>query len=171
MPARLLEIEATVRLLSDGRFRSESFGQPWYSGETAVLQAANVTLVVGSRPVSLFDRAFFLAHGQNPRRFDLVVVKSPHCESHMFADWCAKLINVDAPVPTVAVTPALIEVEDGYTLGKPMGNGHPMGAVWLPAAQITAYISGIHLVVISSDRLIYPMRSPEIFSILKISPS
>ncbi len=24
-------------------------------------------------------------------------LKSPHCEPHMFAAWCAKLINVDAP--------------------------------------------------------------------------
>jgi microcystin degradation protein MlrC len=29
-------------------------------------------------------------------------VKSPHCEHHMFADWCARLINVDAPGSTSA---------------------------------------------------------------------
>jgi microcystin degradation protein MlrC len=57
---------------------------------------------VGTRPVSLFDRSWFHANGQNPRHFDLVVVKSPHCEHHMFADWCAKLINVDAPGSTSA---------------------------------------------------------------------
>ena len=48
-------------------------------------------------PVSLYDRALFLAHGQDPRRFDLVVVKSPHCEPHMYSDWCGRLINVDGP--------------------------------------------------------------------------
>src|SRR5262249_9180991 len=68
-----LEVEARVRLLSDGRFRSESFGQEWYSGRTAVLQADNVTLVVTSRPVHLFDRSLFYAHGQDPKAFDLVV--------------------------------------------------------------------------------------------------
>jgi len=103
-PARFrpLELEARVRMLSDGRFRSESFGAHWNSGNTTVLQAANVTLVVASRPISLYDRAFFFAHGQDPRRFDLVVVKSPHCEPHMYADWCGRLINVDAPGSTSA---------------------------------------------------------------------
>lgn len=97
-----LEIEARVQLLSDGKFRSESFGWPWDSGHTAVLEADNLTLVVGTRPVSLFDRSWFYANGQDPRHFNLVVVKSPHCEHHMFADWCAKLINVDAPGSTSA---------------------------------------------------------------------
>ena len=97
-----LEVEAQVRLLSDGHFRSESFGQHWYSGNTAVLQIGHVTLIVTSRAVSLYDRALFLAHGQNPQQFDLVVVKSPHCERHMFADWCGRLINVDAPGSTSA---------------------------------------------------------------------
>jgi microcystin degradation protein MlrC len=103
-PARFqpLALDARVCLLSDGKFRSESFGWPWDSGDTAVLQSDNVTLVVGTRPVSLFDRSWFCANGQDPRRFDLVVVKSPHCEPHMFAAWCAKLINVDAPGSTSA---------------------------------------------------------------------
>lgn len=103
-PARFepLPIEARVRLLSDGKFRSESFGWPWDSGDTAVLEAENVTLVVGTRPVSLFDRSWFYANGQDPRHFDVVIVKSPHCEHHMFADWSARLINVDAPGSTSA---------------------------------------------------------------------
>jgi microcystin degradation protein MlrC len=91
-----------VKSLSDGKFRSESFGWPWDSGDTAVLEAGNLTLVVGTRPVSLFDRSWFYANGQDPRHFNLVVVKSPHCEHHMFADWCVKLFNVDAPGSTSA---------------------------------------------------------------------
>jgi microcystin degradation protein MlrC len=102
-----LPITAQVKMLSDGRFRSESFNQEWFSGRTAVLQAGSITLVVTSRPVHLFDRSLFYAHGQNPRHFDLVVVKSPHCQSHMFADWCARLINVDAPGSTSANLPTL----------------------------------------------------------------
>lgn len=97
-----LPLTARVRMLSDGQFRSESFGWPWDSGPTAVLQAAGMTLIVGSRPVSLFDRSWFYAHGQDPSSFDVVVVKSPHCEPHMFAEWCAELINVDAPGATSA---------------------------------------------------------------------
>ena len=100
-------IQATVRMLSDGRFRSESFGQTWFAGTTAVLQADNVTLVVTSRPVHLYDRSLFLAHGLDPRQFDLIVVKSPHCQPHMYADWCARLINVDAPGSTSANLPTL----------------------------------------------------------------
>ena len=97
-----LEMEARVRSLADGKFRSESFGWHWGSGNTAVLKADNATLVIGTYPVSLFDRSWFYANGQDPRQFDMVVVKSPHCEPHMFADWCAKLINVDAPGATSA---------------------------------------------------------------------
>jgi microcystin degradation protein MlrC len=104
---RPLPIQATVRMLSDGRFRSESFGQTWFAGTTAVLQADNVTLVVTSRPVHLYDRSLFLAHGLDPKQFDLVVVKSPHCQPHMYADWCGRLINVDAPGSTSANLPTL----------------------------------------------------------------
>ncbi len=95
-------IQAKVLLLSDGRFRSESYGEIWYSGDTAVLEADNITLVVTSRSVSLYDRSLFYAHGQDPKKFDLVVVKSPHCQQHMFAAWCGRLINVDAPGSTSA---------------------------------------------------------------------
>ena len=97
-----LQMDVRVRMLSDGDFLSESFCQPWHSGHTAVLECENIVIVATSRPVSLYDRALFYAHGQDPKRFDLVVVKSPHCESHMFSDWCARLINVDAPGSTSA---------------------------------------------------------------------
>lgn len=103
-PARFrpLQVEAYVHLLSDGLFRSESFDDMWYAGPTAVLLVENVTLVVTSRAVSLYDRSLFYAHGQDPRRFDLVVVKSPHCQPHMFKDWAARYIDVDAPGATSA---------------------------------------------------------------------
>ena len=42
----------------------------WFAGTTAVLQADNVTLVVTSRPVHLYDRSLFLAHGLDPRQFN-----------------------------------------------------------------------------------------------------
>lgn len=97
-----LPVTARVRLLSDGRFRSESYNEQWYSGKTAVLETGSTTLVATARAVHLFDRSLFYAHGQNPKKFDVVVVKSPHCEHHMFADWCARLVNVDAPGSTSA---------------------------------------------------------------------
>ena len=45
--------------------------------------------------------------GQEPRRFDAVVVKSPHCEPQMFAEWASALVNVDAPGATSANLPTL----------------------------------------------------------------
>ena len=103
-PARFppLPVGGTVRMLSDGRFRSESFGGEWYGGDTAVLECGNFTLILTSRPVSLYDRSLFYAHGQDPRHFDAVVVKSPHCQPHMFKEWCARYVDVDAPGSTSA---------------------------------------------------------------------
>lgn len=97
-----LPVTAQVRLLSDGRFRSESFGELWNAGPTAVLDVGLYTLIVGSRAVSLYDRSFFYAHGRDPRHYDAVVVKSPHCQHHMFAEWCAEMVHVDAPGSTSA---------------------------------------------------------------------
>jgi microcystin degradation protein MlrC len=92
-----LTLEGRVHLLAEGRFIAEYSGAETVSGPTAVLQAQNYTVVLGSRAVSLHDRSFYLAHGQDPRQFDLVVVKSPHCKPHMYQEWCTRLINVDAP--------------------------------------------------------------------------
>jgi len=111
-----LAVNGTVRMLSDGNFRSETFGQHWRAGDSAVIESGNVTWIVTTRPVSLFDRSLFYAHGCDPRRFDAVVVKSPHCEPHMFADWCGLLLNVDAPGATSANLSSL-----GHTLApRPM---------------------------------------------------
>jgi microcystin degradation protein MlrC len=102
-----VEIEGVVRHLSDGLFRSESFGEVWDAGPSAVLECNNFTLAISSRAVSLYDRSFFYSLGQNPRSFDAVVVKSPHCQPHMYADWCEAMINVDAPGSSSANLPYL----------------------------------------------------------------
>lgn len=97
-----LPVRARVRVLSDGHFYSETFRAHWYAGPTAVLEAGPVTWVVTSRPVSLYDRALFLAHGQDPQRYGAVVVKSPHCEHRFYEAWAARMIHVDAPGSTSA---------------------------------------------------------------------
>ena len=99
---RPLPVQGRVKLLSDGRFRSESFHSDCNAGPTAVVESGRRVFVVTSRAVNLYDRALFLAHGQDPRSFDLVVVKSPHCEPHMYQQWCSLLVNVDAPGATSA---------------------------------------------------------------------
>ena len=99
---RPLDIEAQVRVLSDGHLHSESFGEAWDAGLCAVLCAGSVTWVVTTRPISLYDRTLFYACGQNPRHFSAVIVKSPQCQPHMFRDWAARYVDVDAPGSTSA---------------------------------------------------------------------
>jgi microcystin degradation protein MlrC len=95
-------IKAYVHMLSDGRFQSESHGIEWNAGPCAVLKTGGYTLVVMTRPVSLYDRSLFLAHGQDPKHYNIVVVKSPHCQPRFYAQWAERVINVDAPGSTSA---------------------------------------------------------------------
>ena len=97
-----LPIEGRVRMLSDGCFQSETTRELWQAGRTAVVEVGGFTLVLTSRAVSLYDRALFLAHGCDPRHFGAVVVKSPHCEPHMFKAWAGRYVDVDAPGSTSA---------------------------------------------------------------------
>ncbi|MFM8470073.1 MAG: M81 family metallopeptidase [Limisphaerales bacterium] len=97
-----LPIEGRVRMLSGGWFHSETTRELWQAGRTAVIEVGSFTLIVTSRAVSLYDRALFLAHGCDPKHFGAVVVKSPHCEPHMFKSWAARYVDVDAPGSTSA---------------------------------------------------------------------
>jgi microcystin degradation protein MlrC len=132
-PARFtpLPVEARVKILSDGQIRYESHGfGPADAGPTAVLEVGRHIVVATSRPVSHFDRALFLDHGQNPKNFDLVVQKSPHCPHYCFRDWAAQLIGVDVPGSTSASLPTL-----GHTIcRRPM---YPMelDTVFAPEVQ------------------------------------
>jgi len=103
-PARFppMKVKARVKLLSDGTARLETMKAPLAAGPTAVLAFENFTVVVMSRSVSLFDRAMYFANGLNPTDFDLIVVKSPHTEHHMFDSWSEKNFNIDAPGATSA---------------------------------------------------------------------
>ena len=101
------EVTGKVHLLSDGEFNSEVEGEPWHAGNCAVLKVKNITLVLMSKPVSLHNRSLFYSHGQNPEKFDLVIVKSPHCQDHMYLNWATTYINVDAPGSTSANLPSL----------------------------------------------------------------
>jgi microcystin degradation protein MlrC len=134
-PARFppMSVRAQVRLLSDGHARLETMRAELDAGRTAVLTYDNVTVVVMSRSVSLFDRAMYYAVGLNPRDFDLIVVKSPHTEYHMYDEWVEKNFNIDAPGATSANIRML-----GHTVcARPM---YPLDedAVFTPAAQIYA---------------------------------
>jgi microcystin degradation protein MlrC len=104
---RPLDVVATVESLSRGRARLESMGLPLDAGPTAVLTFENVTVVVLSKPAFLFDRALYYSNGVDPVDFDLVIVKSPHTEFHMYDQWVSKNFNVDAPGATSANLPTL----------------------------------------------------------------
>jgi microcystin degradation protein MlrC len=97
-----MRVKAEVKLLSDGQARLETMKAPLAAGPTAVLRFGSFTVVVMSLPVFLFDRAMYFANGQNPADFDLIVVKSPHTENHMFDAWTEANFNVDAPGATSA---------------------------------------------------------------------
>ena len=99
---RPVEIEGRVQMLSDGHLEPEARGEHWHAGDTAVLLVGTITLIATSRAVSLHDRSLFYAHGKDPKRYDLVVAKSPHCQHHMYRDWASSYVNVDAPGATSA---------------------------------------------------------------------
>ncbi|HAG72248.1 MAG TPA: microcystin degradation protein MlrC, partial [Gammaproteobacteria bacterium] len=69
-----------------------------------------------SNSVNLFDRAMYFSNGLHPIDFDLIVVKSPHTEYHMYDAWVAKNFNIDAPGATSANLKSL-----GHTIcNRPM---------------------------------------------------
>ena len=72
-----------------------------------MLEIGNITVVVLSRTVSLFDRALYYSNGLDPADFDLIVVKSPHTEYQMYDAWVEKNFNLDIPGATSANLPTL----------------------------------------------------------------
>jgi len=97
-----VSVTGRVRVLSDGHMDSESHGEHWYAGPTAVLKSGPNTLLITSRPVSLYDRTPFLVNGQDPAAFDMTVVKSPLCQPRFFNDGAEHVLNIDAPGATSA---------------------------------------------------------------------
>lgn len=111
-----LKVSAQVVLLFDGHSRLETMKLPLNPGPTAVLRFDNFTVVVMSASVSLFDRAIYYSSGLDPRDFDLVVIKSPHTEYHMYDAWVVANFNIDAPGSTSANLASL-----GHTIcARPM---------------------------------------------------
>ncbi len=126
-----MPVSARVKLLSDGTGRLETMKIGLDAGPTAVLCFDNFTVVVFSRSISLFDRAMYYASGLDPRDFDLVVVKSPHTEYHMYDAWVEKNFNIDVPGATSADLKSL-----GHTIcARPM---FPLdeGVGFQPAAKL-----------------------------------
>ncbi|MCP8939110.1 M81 family metallopeptidase [Alsobacter sp. SYSU M60028] len=102
-----MRVSARVKLLSDGRARLETMKTGLDAGPTAVLTFGTFTVVVFSKTLSLFDRAMYYANGLDPRDFDVIVVKSPHTEFHMYDQWVEKNFNIDIPGATSNNLPTL----------------------------------------------------------------
>lgn len=102
-----MPVKARVKSLSDGQSRLETMKIGLDAGPTAVLTFDNFTVVVFSKTLSLFDRAMYYANGLDPVDFDLIVVKSPHTEYHMYDAWVEKNFNIDIPGATSANLPTL----------------------------------------------------------------
>ncbi len=127
-----VELTVTVDLLSSGHCVHETYGAPNSTGRLAVLLYENITIVATTLPANLFDRSVFFAGGRNPKHYDLVVVKSPHCERHMFVDWAARNFGIDAPGATSARLESL-----GHTVcARPM---YPLEPDTPFAARATLY--------------------------------
>ena len=98
----------------------------------------DITIVAITKPANFFDRSVFYAAGREPKRYDLIVVKSPHCEPHMYVEWAERNFNVDAPGSTSANLPTLgphdlraADVPDGARRGLHRRSGDlrpPVGA-------------------------------------------
>jgi len=97
-----IEIEAEVAMLSDGRYRMETWGTTDDAGPSAKLRAGHVTVIATSRPVQLFDRSLFLGHGEDPQAYSVNIVKSPHTQPRFYDDWADIVVSVDAPGSTSA---------------------------------------------------------------------
>ncbi len=102
-----MAVKSQVKLLSDGRSRLETMKTGLDAGPTAVLAFGTFTVVVFSKTLSLFDRAMYYANGLDPQDFDLIIVKSPHTEYHMYDQWVEKNFNIDIPGATSANLPTL----------------------------------------------------------------
>lgn len=96
-----VEIEAYVKLLSDGEFTYDG-GTAGHAGPTAVLVSGTYTIMATSKPVSIMDQEVFRSRGLDPEDFDLVVCKSPNGFRVHYEAMATRIIPVDVPGSTSA---------------------------------------------------------------------
>jgi microcystin degradation protein MlrC len=96
-----LELDVEVARLGDGEYAYEVSRMPAHAGPTAVLRHTNIEIVVVSRAVFMMDRSIFLAHGLDPEKADIIVVKSPGAAGRFFT-FAARNYVLDIPGATSA---------------------------------------------------------------------
>ncbi|MBV7340026.1 M81 family metallopeptidase [Chloroflexi bacterium TSY] len=91
-----IEVEATVELLSNGRYIDEQ-GEICFGGPIAVLRTGSITIVVSAEPAVLCDYSMYFGIGQDPRHFDLVIIKLPHTPHEQYDAWAVRNLTIDVP--------------------------------------------------------------------------
>ncbi len=96
-----LDVAARVKALFDGNFSYED-GTAARAGRTAVLVSGDHHILVTERSVYVVGRKVYLAHGLDPRDFDVVVAKSPNGFRTHYEAIAARIVPVDVPGSTSA---------------------------------------------------------------------
>ena len=91
-----IHVTVTVEQLSQGRYFGED-GRIKNAGPLAVLRSGTITIVAGSKPGPLCDYDLYFGLGQDPKRFDLIVVKLPHTPHYQYEAWAEHVITLDIP--------------------------------------------------------------------------
>ncbi|MDA0712107.1 MAG: M81 family metallopeptidase [bacterium] len=95
-----IQLTATVRSLSDGKFTNKGPGFRGFEfnmGPTAVLVYQGIHLVVMSLPVIQWDPELYRSQGLDPAAATLVAVKSPAAFRAAYEPLAGKVIILDAP--------------------------------------------------------------------------
>ncbi len=93
-------IKASIQHLSDGEFvlKGPVFtGRKVSMGPTAVLEAGELKIVVGSRPVFVIDPELYRSQQIEPAEQDIVAVKSPTLFRPGYASMLGHVLHLDMP--------------------------------------------------------------------------
>jgi len=91
-----LKVEVMVEMLSAGKYFSQG-GRVENAGSLAILRAKNITIVVSTQPGVLCDYSMYLGLGQDPKKFDVIIVKLPHTPYHLYDAWAVRNMTIDVP--------------------------------------------------------------------------
>ena len=97
------EITGRVLQVSDGAFRFTGpgyRGREFHRGRTVLLQSGSIYLQMMERPVFQGDTALYTSLGLDPRKAQIVVVKTPSAFRVDYGPFAAEIILVDAPGAT-----------------------------------------------------------------------
>jgi microcystin degradation protein MlrC len=94
---RPVEVEGTVKTLSDGTYVDPRQNTTVNMGKTAVIRAGETDLIVTSHMVVQSEVAPFLSVGIDPSRKRIVAVKSAHAFRHTYERFAKLILEVDTP--------------------------------------------------------------------------